>query len=88
MGPLCGALKCKCVGVMCPHDDMRLKLLRVRSVPSSVGHIGPVRHFDVVLAKCDECGCAWAGHPSKSTLQSSFMCQSLLDSVYDVAVSS
>ena len=68
MGPKCAALKCKCNGVKCPHDGARLRLYKLRFV------VGATQYPDLELAKCNECGCAWTGHPDNSTLQSSFTC--------------
>ena len=69
MGPLCGALKCNCTGVKCPHDGTRLRPYRVRFT------VGTTTYPDSVLVECDECGCAWTGHPDNSELQASFLCQ-------------
>ena len=60
MGPLCGALKCKCKGVKCPHCGIRVKLLEV-----GAGHI----------VFCLGCGCGFTGHPDNSELQASFTCK-------------
>ena len=77
MGPRCGALKCKCKGVYCPHDGTRLKLYKIRFVAG-------MYYYDSELVKCDNCGCDWTGHPDSSTLQSSFTCEYLFKHAADI----
>lgn len=75
IGPRCGTLKCKCIGVKCPHDGARLRLYKIPIETSG-------QRFDLAYVKCDECGCAWTGRPDKSELQVSFTCKYVEGNMY------